>query len=266
MQIPGTRITAEIYDLHVLMMVGVLAIFCVVIGVMFYSVYTHRKAAGLHVDKAGQFHQSAAVEIIWTLIPFIILLGTAWPAARTLVGLRDGSNADIIIKATGMQWKWGYDYLKGDGEGISFFSNLYAPRRLAVDSTTVKSDDYRLEVDNPVVVPVNKKIRMVLAANEEIHSWHIPALGVKQDAIPGLARDTWFNAQKIGTYRGLCSVEACGAGRTCLLVVVNVVSEGDYKKWVDGKKKDMAANTDHPGGIRTIGALTQRGGKSTAAN
>ena len=233
-QIPGTRITAEFYDLHMLMMVGVLVIFCVVFGVMFYSVYAHRKTVG---REAGPFHQNVTVEIIWTVIPFIILLGTAWPATRTLVGLKDASNADITIKATGMQWKWGYDYLEGDGKGISFFSNLYVPRRLQVDSTTVKSDNNRLEVDNPVVVPVNRKIRMVLAANDEIHSWHIPDLGVKQDAIPGLARDTWFNAQKIGTYRGLCSIEACGAGRACVLIVVNVVSDGDYKKWVDGKRK-----------------------------
>ena len=229
-----TRITAEIYDLHMLMMVGVLVIFGVVFGVMFYSVYTHRKAAGLHVDTAGQFHQAAAVELIWTVIPFVILLGTAWPATRNLLGLKDASNADITIKATGLQWKWGYEYLEGDGEGISFFSNLFA-----------NSDNYRLEVDHPVVVPVNKKIRMVLAANEEIHSWHIPALGVKQDAIPGLARDTWFNAQKIGRYRGLCSIEACGAGRACVLIVVNVVSDGDYKKWVDGKKKGVAVSAEY---------------------
>ena len=260
-QIPGTRITAEFYDVHMLLMYGVLAIFCAVFGVMFYSVYTHRKTVGRN---AGQFHQNVAVEIVWTIVPFVILLGTAWPATRILAGLKDASNADITIKATGMQWKWGYDYLKGDGEGISFFSNLYAPRRLADDSTTVKGDNYRLDVDNPLVVPVNKKIRMVLTANEEIHSWHIPALGVKQDAIPGLARDTWFNANQIGTYRGLCSIEACGAGRACVLIVVNVVSDGDYKKWVDGKRKNMAAN--NPSGNRTVGALTQRGGKSHAAN
>lgn len=258
-----TRVTAEIYDLHLLMTYVILVIFCIVFGVMFYSIYAHRKSAG---HKAGKFHQNAAVEIIWTVIPFIILLGMAWPATRTLVGLKSASNADITIKATGMQWKWGYDYVKGDGEGISFFSNLYAPRRLAVDSTTARSDNALIEVDNPVVVPVNKKIRMVLTANDVIHSWHVPALGVKQDAIPGLTRDTWFIAQEIGTYRGLCSAEACGAGRACLLIVVNVVSDGEYKKWVDGKKKDMAANADDPGKIRTVGALTQRGGKSYAAN
>ncbi len=231
--IPGTRITAEFYDLHMLLMVGVLVIICVAFGLMIYSVYSHRKAVG---RRAGQFHQNATVEIIWTVIPFVTLLGTAWPAARILVGLKDSSDADITIKATGLQWKWGYDYLKGDGEGVSFFSNLYVRRTLAVDSSTVQSDNNRLEVDNPVVVPVNKKIRMVLAANDAIHSWHVPALGVKQDAIPGLARDTWFNTPKIGSYRGLCSIEACGAGRACVLIVVNVVSDGDYKKWVDGKK------------------------------
>ena len=228
--IPATRITAEYYDLHVLMMVGVLVIFCVAYGMMFHSVYTRRKTAGPQLSAAGRLHQNAAVEIIWTVIPFMILLGAAWPAARTLVGLKDSSNADITIRATGMQWKWGYEYAEGDGEGISFFSNLYA-----------NSGNNRLEVDNPVVVPVNKKIRMVLAASDAIHSWHIPELGVKQDAIPGLARDTWFNAPKIGIYRGLCSVEACGAGRACVLIVVNVVSESDYKKWVDGKKRDIAA-------------------------
>ena len=243
-QIPGTRITAEFYDLHVLVMYGVLVVFCVVFAVMLWSVYTHRKTVG---SKAGEFHRNVTVEIVWTVIPFIILVGTAWPATWTLLGLKDTSNAEITIQATGMQWKWGYDYLKGDGEGISFYSNLYAPRRLADDSTTRESYNYRLEVDNPVVVPVNRKIRMVLTANEEIHSWHIPALGVKQDAIPGLARDTWFSAQKIGTYRGLCSIEACGAGRACVLIVVNVVSDSDYRKWVDRKKMDMAANAAHPG-------------------
>ena len=261
--IQGTRITAEFHDLHVLMMVGVVVIFCVAFGVMFYSVCSHRGSVG---DQDGRFHRNVTAEIIWTAIPLIILLGTAWPAARTLAGRNDSSNADITIKATGLQWKWGYEYLKGDGQGIAFFSNLYVPRRLALDSAPVKSDDYRLEVDNPVVVPVNKKIRVVLAANEEIHSWHVPGLGVKQDAIPGLARDTWFVAQKIGTYRGVCSIEACGAGRACLLIVVNVVSDSDYKKWVEGRKKGLAAGVDDPVGIRTAGVLTQPDGKSYAAN
>ncbi len=242
LQPPQTVIASEIYDLHTLIFTICCVIFVVVFGAMFYSIFKHRKSPG---RKPANFHASTAVEIAWTVVPFVIVILMVLPAVRAVVAMKDTSNADITIKATGMQWKWGYDYLKGDGEGISFFSNLYAPRRLAVDSTAVKSDNYRLKVDNPVVVPVNKKIRMVLAANDAIHSWHIPALGVKQDAIPGLARDTWFNAQKIGTYRGLCSAEACGAGRACLLIVVNVVSDGDYKIWVDGKKKSIAANAEY---------------------
>ncbi len=263
LQPPQTIIAREIYDLHTLIMWIILVIFVVVFGAMFYSIFKHRKSLG---HKPANFHESTAVEIAWAVVPFVIVILMVLPAVRAVVAMKDASNADITIRATGMQWKWGYDYLKGDGEGISFFSNLYVPRRFAVDSTAGTSDSYRLEVDNPVVVPVNKKIRMVLAANEEIHSWHIPALGVKQDAIPGLARDTWFNAQKIGTYRGLCSIEACGAGRACLLIVVNVVSDVDYRKWVDRKKNERSANADDPGKIRTVGALTQSGGKSTAAN
>ncbi len=254
-----TKIAEDQYWLHWYLMIVCIAIFVAVFGVMFYSILKHRKSVG---HKVANFHESTAVEIAWTIVPFVIVIAMALPATKLLVAQKDTPSADLTIKATGMQWKWGYEYVEGDGEGISFFSNLYSPRSRAVDSITAQSDSYRLEVDNPVVVPVNKKIRMVLAANDAIHSWHIPGLGVKQDAIPGLARDTWFRAEKIGTYRGLCSLEACGAGRACVLIVVNVVSDGDYRKWVDGKKEDMAATTENPGEIRTVGALTQRGGKS----
>ena len=262
---PGTRITAEFYDLHILITIAVLAIFCVAFGVMLHSITTHRGTTGSG-NPAGQFQHYVTLETFWTVIPFFILLGVAWPATRNLVALKDASNADITIKATGMQWKWGYEYLKGDGEGISFFSNLYAPRRPAVDSTTINNNNFVLDVDNPVVVPVNKKIRMVLTANDAIHSWHIPALGVKQDAIPGLARDTWFNTQKIGTFRGLCSAESCGAGRACVLIVVNVVDEGDYRKWVDGKKRNVAAIAGNASEKQAVGAQTPRDEKLYAAN
>ncbi len=254
-----TKIAADQYWLHWYLMIVCIAIFVAVFGVMFYSIWKHRKSVG---HKAVNFHESTAVEIAWTIVPFVIVIVMALPATKLLVAQKDTTGADLTIKATGMQWKWGYDYIKGDGEGISFFSNLYAPPKLVVDSTTAKSDSYALDVDNPVVVPVNKKIRMVFAANDAIHSWHIPALGVKQDAIPGLARDSWFHAQKIGTYRGLCSLEACGAGRACVLIVVNVVSDGDYRIWVEGKKKDMAASAGVASKFQTVGALTQRSGKS----
>ena len=232
-QTQGTRITADVYGLHIFMLVSVLVIFCVVFAVMIGSLYIHRRA-GRH--QAVQFHPKFWVEIIWALVPLAIVIGVVWPVATNLVGIGNTSNADITIKATGMQWKWDYSYLSGEGEGIAFFSNLVAPPSLPLLRNSFKSDAYALDVDNPLVVPVNKKIRIVFSATDAIHSWHIPALGVKQDAIPGLARDSWFKAQRIGTYRGECSLESCGAGRACLLIVVKVVSDDEYKSWIDGWK------------------------------
>lgn len=261
-QPPVTQIAAEIYQLHNWMLGICLVIFLVVFGVMFYSILKHRKSLG---HKSASFHESTAVEIGWTVVPFVIVVLMALPATKTVVAMKDTSNADITIKVTGMQWKWGYDYLKGDGEGISFLSNLSTPHEQIVDSSKVKNDNYLLEVDNPVVVPVNKKIRIVVTANDVIHSWGVPALGVKQDAIPGFVRDTWFNANKIGTYRGQC-VELCGKDHAFMPIVVNVVSDDDYKKWVDGKKKEMSAKTDDPNKVWTIDELKQRGEKVYATN
>ncbi|MDB5772610.1 MAG: coxB, partial [Burkholderia sp.] len=193
-QPPVTSIAEQIYSLHNLMLIICLVIFVAVFGVMFYSILKHRKSLG---HKPASFHESTAVEIAWTVVPFLIVIGMALPATKTVVAMKDTSNADITIKATGMQWKWGYDYLKGEGEGISFLSALSTPREQVVDPTQKKNDNYLLEVDNPVVVPVNKKVRLVLTANDVIHSWTIPAFAVKQDAIPGFVRDTWFKADKI---------------------------------------------------------------------
>jgi cytochrome c oxidase subunit II len=185
--------------------------------------------------------------------------------------MKDTSNADITIKATGMQWKWGYDYLKGEGEGISFLSTLATPRSqvgapgVAPTESREANPNYLLEVDNIVVVPVNKKIRIITTANDVIHSWTIPAFGVKQDAIPGFVRDTWFKAEKVGIYRGQC-VELCGKEHAFMPIVVSVVSEDDYKKWVDGKKKEMAAKADDPNKVWTIDELKQRGEKVFASN
>ena len=257
-----TKIAEEISSLHDMMLIICLVIFIGVFGVMFYSIIKHRKSVG---HQPATFHESTAVEIAWTVVPFLIVIGMALPATKTVVAMKDTSNADITIKVTGMQWKWGYDYLKGDGEGISFLSALSTPREQVVDPTKAKNDNYLIEVDNPVVVPVNKKIRLVTTANDVIHSWTIPAFGVKQDAIPGFVRDTWFRAEKIGTYRGQC-VELCGKEHAFMPIVVNVVSEEDYKKWVDGKKKEMAAQADDPNKTWTIDELKQRGEKVYAAN
>lgn len=257
-----TKIAEEISSLHNMMLIICLVIFVGVFGVMFYSIIKHRKSVG---HQPATFHESTAVEIAWTIVPFLIVIGMALPATKTVVAMKDTSNADITIKVTGMQWKWGYDYLKGEGEGISFLSALSTPREQVVDPTKAKNDNYLLEVDNPVVVPVNKKIRLVTTANDVIHSWTIPAFGVKQDAIPGFVRDTWFRAEKIGTYRGQC-VELCGKEHAFMPIVVNVVSEEDYKKWVDGKKKEMAALADDPNKTWTIDEMKQRGEKVYAAN
>ncbi|MBC7453038.1 MAG: cytochrome c oxidase subunit II [Massilia sp.] len=266
LQAPATQIASQIYDLHTWMMVVCVVIFVAVFGVMFYSMFKHRRSLG---HKAATFHESTAVEMAWTIVPFLIVIGMALPATKTVVAMKDTSNADLTIKATGMQWKWGYDYLKGEGEGIGFLSNLSTPRAQVgspgVLPTQARGENYLLEVDNEVVVPVNKKVRMVLTANDVIHAWSIPAFGVKQDAIPGFVRDTWFKAEKIGTYRGQCS-ELCGKEHAFMPIVVKVVSDADYSAWVAGKKKEMAALAEDPSKVWTIDELKIKGEKVYAAN
>ncbi|MGX4642870.1 cytochrome c oxidase subunit II [Massilia sp. SYSU DXS3249] len=266
MQPPVTGIGADIYSLHNWMMIVCLVIFVAVFGVMFYSVFKHRKALG---HKPATFHESTAVEIAWTVVPFLIVIGMALPATKTVIALKDTSNADLTIKATGMQWKWGYDYLKGEGEGISFLSNLATPRAQigepGVAPTEARSENYLLEVDNEMVVPVGKKIRMVFTANDVIHAWTIPAFAIKQDAIPGFVRDGWFKADKVGVYRGNC-VELCGKDHAFMPIVVRVVSNEDYTAWVNTKKKEMAALADDPNKVWTIDELKTKGEQVYAAN
>jgi cytochrome c oxidase subunit II len=258
---PVTKIAADIYWLHNFMLIICLVIFVAVFGVMFYSIYKHRKSKGAVADK---WHESITVEILWTVVPFLIVIGMALPATKTVVAMKDTRNADITVKATGYQWKWGYDYLQGEGEGISFLSSLATPRS-AVLGQTAKGDNYLIEVDNEMVVPVNKKIRVVTTANDVIHAWMVPSFGVKQDAIPGFVRDTWFKAEKIGVYRGQCA-ELCGKEHAFMPIVVRVVSDADYTKWVQGKKKEMAANADDPTKTYTQAELMARGEKVYTAN
>ncbi len=261
-QQPVTQIAAEINTLHNWMLGICLAIFLAVFGVMLYSIMKHRKSLG---HKAASFHESTAVEIGWTIVPFVIIILMALPATRTVVAMKDTSNADLTIKATGMQWKWGYDYLKGEGEGISFLSSLSTPREQTMDPALPKNDNYLIEVDKPVVVPVNKKVRIVTTANDVIHAWGVPSFGVKQDAIPGFVRDTWFRAEKVGVYRGQC-YELCGKDHAFMPIVVNVVSDADYTKWVADRKKEMAALADDPSKTWTIDEMKTRGEKIYAAN
>jgi len=260
-QSPVTAIAADIYELHVWMMVICGVIFLAVFGVMFYSILKHRKSVG---HKAANFHESTTVEIAWTVVPFIIVILMALPATKTVVAMKDTSNADITIKATGMQWKWGYDYLKGEGEGVAFLSALATPRE-QVRGEAAKGENYLLEVDHPLVVPVNKKIRIVTTANDVIHAWGVPAFGVKQDAIPGFVRDTWFKAEKIGTYRGNC-YELCGKEHAFMPIVVKVVSEQDYATWVVQQKTAMASSADDPNKTWAVADLAARGEKVYAAN
>ncbi|BFG72247.1 cytochrome c oxidase subunit II [Paraburkholderia terrae] len=261
LQPPVTRIAEELYSLHTFMLILCTVIFIGVFGVMFYSMFAHRKSKGY---KAAHFHESTTVEIIWTIVPFIIVVLMALPATKTVVAMKDTTNADLTVKVTGYQWKWAYDYVKGPGEGISFLSTLTTPRS-QVDGRAPKTDTYLQEVDNPLVVPVNKKIRIITTANDVVHSWYVPAFGVKQDAIPGFVRDTWFKAEKTGTYRGFCT-ELCGKEHAFMPVVVTVLSDDDYAKWVDDQKKKMAAGLDDPNKNYTLAELTERGGKVYAAN
>ena len=256
LQPPVTRIAGEIYELHTLMMIIIVIVFLLVFSVMFYSIFKHRKSVGA---KAAQFHESTTVEIIWTVIPFVILVGMAWPATKTVLSLKDTSNPDITIKATGHQWKWGYDYIKGEGEGISFLSALSTPQD-QIRNGAPKGENYLLEVDNAVVVPVGKKVRILTTANDVIHAWSVPAFGVKQDAIPGFVRDTWFKADKEGTYRGQCS-ELCGKEHGFMPIVVNVVSAEKYTAWVGEQKKLLAAAADDPSKTWDVAELKTRGEK-----
>jgi cytochrome c oxidase subunit 2 len=260
-QSPVTRIASEIYDLHMLMMYVILVIFCVVFGVMFYSIYAHRKSVG---HKAEQFHENTTVEIIWTVIPFFILIAMAWPATKTLIAFKDTANPDITIKATGYQWKWGYDYLKGEGEGVAFLSALATPQD-QIHNLDAKGENYLLEVDHPMVVPVGKKIRMLLTANDVIHSWWVPAFGIKQDAIPGFVRDAWFKADKEGIYRGQCA-ELCGKDHGFMPIVVEVLSQQKYALWVAGQKKNATANAEDPNKQWSVDALKAKGEIVYAAN
>jgi cytochrome c oxidase subunit 2 len=258
---PVTKIAEQIHWLNWMMLILCTVIFVAVFSVMFYSIFKHRKSKGA---KSASFHESITVEVVWTIVPFIIVIAMALPATKTVVAMKDTTNSDLTIKATGYQWKWGYDYLKGPGEGISFVSTLTTPRE-QINNEQPKSDTYLMEVDNELVVPVNKKVRIVTTANDVIHAWMVPAFGVKQDAIPGFVRDTWFKAEKTGIYRGQCA-ELCGKEHAFMPIVVRVVSEQDYAKWVDDKKKLMAAQADDPNKTWTLDELKARGEKVYASN
>ena len=260
---PVTKIAHDIQSLHFWMLVICVVIFVAVFGVMFYSVFKHRKSKG---HKAANFHESVAVEIAWTVVPLLIVIGMGAGATKSVVAMKDTTNADLTIKATGYQWKWGYDYLRGEGEGINFLSTIDVTHREMSDSgKPAPTDNYLLKVDNPLVVPVDKKVRIVLTANDVIHAFMVPAFGIKQDAIPGFVRDTWFRAEKTGDFYGQCA-ELCGKEHAYMPIHVKVLSAPDYAAWVDSKKKAMAALADDPSKDWKLDELIARGEKVYNAN
>jgi cytochrome c oxidase subunit II len=260
---PVTKIAEAQHWLHWFMMIICAVIFVLVFGVMFYSILKHRKSVG---HKSQELPEPIWVELGWTIVPLLIVIGMALPATKVLVAQKDTTNADITVKATGMQWKWGYDYIKGEGEGIGFLSTLdNAHREMSNSGNPPPTDNYLLKVDNPMVVPVGKKVRVITTANDVIHAWMVPAFGVKQDAIPGFVRDTWFRAEKIGDYYGQCA-ELCGKEHAYMPIHVKVVSAEDYTAWVNEQKKAMAALADDPAKVWTQADLVQRGATVYGAN
>ena len=260
---PVTKIAEEQVWLHWFMLIICTVIFVAVFGVMFYSIWKHRKSVG---HKAATFHESLKVEIAWTVVPFIIVILMALPATKAVVASKDTSNADLTIKATGYQWKWGYDYIKGEGEGIGFVSTLdNAQREMSNSGKPEATDDYLLKVDNPLVVPVDKKVRIITTSNDVIHSFAVNSFGIKQDANPGFVRDTWFRAEKTGDFHGQCQ-ELCGKEHAYMPIHVKVVSAQEYTAWVTEQNKKIAAKQDDPSKVWTMAELMQKGEKVYASN
>ncbi len=258
LQTPVTPIARQMYDLHSFIFWICVIIFIAVFGVMFYSIFRHRKSVG---HEAHQFHENTTVEVVWTVIPFLILLFMAFPATRTILAMKDTTEPGMTVKITGYQWKWGYDYVQ---EGFGFYSNLSTPLA-QIENRAPKGDNYLLEVDNPMVVPVDTKVRLLITASDVIHSWWVPAFGVKQDAIPGFVRDSWFKAETPGIYRGQCA-ELCGKEHGFMPIVVEVKTKDDYAKWIDEQRKKAAAAGDDPSKVWTLGDLVARGEKVYTAN
>ena len=264
LQPAASKIAAELHWLNYFILIICVVIFVAVFSVMFYSIFKHRRSLG---HEAQELPEPLWVELGWTIVPFLIVIGIALPATKVVVAQKDTSNADITVKVTGMQWKWGYDYIKGEGEGIGFLSELDNAQRVMSDTGDHSNlpDDYLLKVDNPLVVPVGKKIRIITTATDVIHAWFVPRLGVKQDAIPGFVRDNWFKSEQVGDFYGQCA-ELCGKEHAYMPIQVKVLSQADYSAWVAEKQKAMAALADDPNKTWELAALVERGAKVYAAN
>lgn len=228
-----TPVSNAIYDIHMVIF-WICVVICVgVFGVMFYSMYAHRKSRGA---VAANFHENTTAEVVWTIIPALILVVMAIPATTTLINIYDTADAEIDIKITGSQWKWQYEYL---GEDVTFLSELATPES-EIYNTAPKGQYYLQEVSQPLVIPVNTKVRFLVTAKDVIHSWWVPDFGVKKDAIPGFVNETWAYVEEPGVYRGECT-ELCGKGHAFMPVVVNVLEKEEYNTWLAEKKVEVAA-------------------------
>lgn len=271
---PASPISAQIYGLHMYILYVCLAIFVIVFSLMFYSIFKFRKSKGAKPDV--NFHESTLIEIIWTAIPFLILIAMAVPATKTVLDMKDTSSPDMTVKVTAYQWGWRYDYA---AEGIGFYSNLSTPwSQIGMPgekATEEKGKDYLLEVDNPMVVPVNKRVRLLVTSNDVIHGWYVPQLGVNQYGIPGFIKDVWFKADRVGTFKGQCS-QICGKLHGYMPITVIVKSEEDYAKWVEeagktwsnkaGAVAAASAGEPEPEGPLALADLKARGEKVYATN
>lgn len=256
---PGvTSIAQEAYSLHMLILWICVVIGIVVFGAMFYSIVNHRKSKGA---VAAQFHESTAVEIAWTIVPFLILIGMAIPATKALIAMEDTSNSDLSIKVTGYQWKWQYEYL---GEDVNFFSTLATPKE-EIFNRAEKNPNYLLEVDNPVVVPIKKKVRLMITASDVLHAWWVPDLGMKKDAIPGFVNEMWFNIDTPGVYRGQCA-ELCGKDHGFMPIVVIAKEQAEYEQWLAAQKQSASAAAADSNREFTKDELLARGEKVYSAN
>ena len=261
-QTPQTIIAHQIYDLHAVILGVCIVIAVVVFGFMFYAIVRHRRSVG---HEAKQFQGNIPLEILWTVIPCLIVAGMAYPATKTVIAMKDTSTPDITVKVTGYQWKWRYDYL---GENVSFYSDLSTPRE-QIENQAPKGDNYLLEVDNPLVVPVGKKIRILVTADDVIHSWWVPAFGVKQDGIPGFVRDSWFKVDTPGVYRGQCA-ELCGRDHGFMPIVVEALPEEQYRTWLVAQRTKgavaAAAASTLAGKTYTLDELKTEGEKVYGRN
>jgi cytochrome c oxidase subunit 2 len=274
---PNSPMAQDAYDLHFGVLWVCVVIFFIVFGAMFWSIFKHRRSMGA---KAAQFHENTTIEIIWTIVPLVVLVSMAWPATRTMLEMKDASNADMSIKVTAYQWRWEYDYQQ---DGVRYFSNLSTPRDQIDEREGTgkpKGEHYLLEVDRPMVVPVGKKVRLLITSNDVIHGWYVPQLGVNQYGIPGFVKEAWFTATKTGTYRGQCS-QICGKEHGFMPIVVDVKSEKDYAAWAQAEKAKMpppeapaaaapaaeaAAPAEDPNKKWTADELKANGEKLYAAN